>query len=162
MAGTTTTGKTVYQTVNFLFKVQFSFDMSETSVDIHFQSVTGLDSTMETETLKEGGENLFTHVLPVRRKFGPLVLKRGILMPGKSGLTDKLKEAFQNDTFEPFKLVIIDLLDENHKSMVHWEIDNVWPLSWKIGELNAMEGAVLIETMELNYNHLVYTSIQKK
>lgn len=161
MAGTTTISGAIYQAVNFHFKVQFSFDLSATSVDIHFQSVTGLDSTMETETLKEGGENLFTHVLPLRRKFGPLVLKRGILMPGRSALTDQLKAAFQNDTFQPFQLVTIDLLDENHKSMVHWEIDNVWPLSWKIGELNAMEGAILIETMELNYNHLVYTSIQK-
>ncbi|HXB95466.1 MAG TPA: phage tail protein [Puia sp.] len=148
-----------YQTMNFHFRVQFSFDMSGTSVDIHFQSVTGMDSTLETEPLKEGGENLFTHVLPLRRKFGPLVLKRGLLMPGDSALTDQLKAAFQNDTFTPFALVTIHLLDENHQSMVHWQVDNVWPLSWKIGELNAMEGAVLIETMELNYNHLVYTKI---
>jgi phage tail-like protein len=155
MASTTST----WQTVNFHFKVQFSFDMSDASIDIHFQSVTGMDSTMETEPLKEGGENLFTHVLPLRRKFGPLVLKRGLLMPGDSCLTDKLKAAFQNDTFCVFSMVMIELLDENHNSMVHWRIDNVWPLSWKIGELNAMEGAVLIETMELNYNHLVYTKL---
>lgn len=148
-----------WQAVNFHFKVQFSFDMSDTSIDIHFQSVTGMDSTMETEPLKEGGENLFTHVLPLRRKFGPLVLKRGLLMPGDSGLTDLFKAAFQNDTFTPFATVLIELLDENHNSMVHWRVDNVWPLSWKIGELNAMEGAVLIETMELNYNHLVYTKL---
>ncbi len=148
-----------YQTVNFHFRVQFSFDLSGSSVDIHFQSVTGLDSTMETEPLKEGGENLFTHNLPVRRKFGPLVLKRGLLMPGDSTLTDQFKAAFQNDSFTPFKLVTIHLLDQNHNSMVHWQVDNVWPLSWKIGELNAMEGTVLIETMELNYNHLIYTKI---
>ncbi|HEV3325415.1 MAG TPA: phage tail protein [Puia sp.] len=150
---------TVYQTVNFHFKVQFSFDSGGNSVDVRFQSVTGLDATLETEQLKEGGENLFTHMLPVRRKFGPLVLKRGLLKPGDSTLTAFLKNAFENDVFKPIQLVTIHLLDETHQSMVHWQVDNVWPLSWKIAELNAMEGAILIETLELNYNHLLYTNI---
>jgi phage tail-like protein len=150
---------TVYQNVNFHFKVQFSFDSSGNSVDVRFQSVTGLDATLETEPLKEGGENLFTHVLPVRRKFGPLVLKRGLLKPGDSALTAIFKNAFENDVFTPIQLVTIHLLDETHQSMVHWQVDNVWPLSWKIADLNAMDGAILIETLELNYNHLLYTNI---
>jgi phage tail-like protein len=147
-----------YQAVNFHFKVQFDFDTDGNSIDVSFQSVTGLDSTLETETLREGGENRFTHVLPVRRKFGPLVLKRGLLKPGDSNLTQALKSAFENDVFTPFKLVTIHLLDESHQSLMHWEINNVWPLSWKIADLNAMEGAVLIETMELNYNRLIFNS----
>ena len=151
------TTNTAYQTVNFHFKVQFDFDQDGNSIDVSFQSVTGLDSTLETETVKEGGENRFTHVLPVRRKFGPLVLKRGLLTQS-STLTKRLKTAFENDTFTPFKLVTIHLLDETHQSLMHWQINNVWPLSWKIADLNAMEGAVLIETMELNYNRLIFNS----
>ena len=149
---------TSYQTINFHFKVQFDFDMDGNSIDVSFQSVTGLDSTLETETVREGGENRFTHVLPVRRKFGPLVLKRGLLTPEDSLLTQYFKQAFEDDVFTPFKLVTIHLLDETHQSLMHWEINNVWPLSWKIGELNAMEGAVLIETLELNYNRLIFNS----
>ena|ERR1700733_8949009 len=148
----------IYQTVNFHFKVQFDFDSDGNSIDVSFQSVTGLDSTMETETVKEGGENRFTHVLPVRRKFGPLVLKRGLLGPDDSLLTEAFKDAFENDIFTPFKLVTIHLLDETHQSMMHWEVNNAWPLSWKIADLNAMEGAVLIETLELNYNRLIFNS----
>ena len=149
---------TTYQTVNFHFKVQFDFDTDGNSIDVSFQSVTGLDSTLETETVREGGENRFTHVLPVRRKFGPLVLKRGLLMPEDSMLTQYFKLAFENDTFTPFRLVTIHLLDETHQSLMHWEINNAWPLSWKMGELNAMEGAILIETLELNYNRLIFNS----
>jgi len=150
--------RTSYQTVNFHFKVQFDFDTDGNSIDVGFQSVTGLYSTLETETLREGGENRFTHVLPVRRKFGPLVLKRGLLMPQDSMLTQYFKQAFENDLFTPFKLVTVHLLDETHQSLMHWEINNVWPLSWKICELNAMEGTVLIETLELNYNRLIFNS----
>jgi phage tail-like protein len=47
------------------------------------------------------------------------------------------------------------LLNEEHKPLMTWTINNVWPRSWKIAELNAMQGDVLIETMELNYNRLV-------
>jgi phage tail-like protein len=149
---------TTYQTVNFHFMVQFDFDASGNSIDIAFQSVTGLDSTMETETMKEGGENRFTHVLPVRRKFGPLVLKRGLLSPDDSQLTLMLKQAFETDFVTPFQLVLVHLLDETHQSLMNWALTNVWPLSWKIAELNSLQGEVLIETLEMNYNTLTFNS----
>jgi phage tail-like protein len=143
-----------YPNVNFHFMVQLPFDPNGNTLDVAFQSVTGLDSTLETEPVKEGGENRFTHVIPVRRKYGPLVLKRGILGP-QSKLTQKLQEAFANDMFTPFELVTIHLLDEAHQTLMYWSVNNVWPLSWKISDLNAMQGEVLIETLELSYNQLI-------
>jgi phage tail-like protein len=145
-----------YQTVNFHFKVEFS--MRGKDIDVMFQSVGGLDSTLETETIKEGGENRFEHVVPVRRKYGPLTLKRGLISPGKSGITDWLKMAFDDEDVQPIPTVTIKLLNEQHKPLLVWTINNVWPRSWKIGELNAEQGAVLIETLELNYNRLVFTN----
>src|ERR1700722_16865156 len=93
-----------YPIVNFHFLVQFPFDPTGTT-DVSFQSVTGLDSTLETEPVKEGGENRFTHVLPVRRKYGPLVLKRGLLGPDQSQLTSYLQKVFANDVFTPMDMV---------------------------------------------------------
>ena len=144
-----------YQTVNFHFAVHFNFEPGETN-DVRFQSVTGLDSTLETETIKEGGENRFEHVIPVRRKYGPLTLKRGLLKPGDSKLTDWLKEAFDNEKVVPIRSLVISLLDPDHKDILHWTLSNVWPRSWKIGDLNAERGEVLIETLELNYNRLLF------
>ncbi len=146
---------TLYQTVNFHFKVDFNFDAQD-KTDIRFQSVTGLDSTLDTEQIKEGGENHFEHVLPVRRKYGPLTLKRGLLKPSDSKLTKWLKQAFDDEKVTPLSTVTIALLDEQHNALMHWTINNVWPRSWKIGELNAEQGAVLIETLELNYNRLLF------
>ncbi len=145
----------LYQTVNFHFKVDFNFDAQD-KTDIRFQSVTGLDSTLDTEPIKEGGENRFEHVLPVRRKYGPLTLKRGLLKPSDSKLTKWLKRAFDDEKVEPISTVTISLLNEEHNALMHWTINNVWPRSWKIGELNAEQGAVLIETLELNYNRLLF------
>jgi phage tail-like protein len=143
-----------YQAVNFYFSV--TFGNSSSDKDVRFQSVSGLDSTIETETIKEGGENRFEHVLPVRRKYGPLVLKRGILRPSNSAITRWLQDAFEHEIIKPFPSVTINLLNEDNSSfLIYWTISNVWPRSWKIGELNAEQGAVLIETLELNYNVLV-------
>jgi phage tail-like protein len=144
----------LYPTVSFHFRVDFNF--GSPGKDIAFQSVTGLDSTLETEEIKEGGENRFTHVIPVRRKYGPLTLKRAILAPGDSDLTDWLKFAFDDQVVVPLDTVTIALLNQSHKPLMHWTINNVWPLSWKVGELNAEQGEVLIETLELSYNFLIF------
>ncbi len=142
-----------YQTVNFHFKVEFT--LNEEDVDVRFQSVSGLDVTVDTEQVKEGGENRFEHVLPVRTKCSPLVLKRGLLKPSDSGLTRWIQQAFDDEEFVVIKTVYIKLLNEEHQPLMLWTINNVWPRSWKMGELNAEQGAVLIETLELNYNRLI-------
>jgi len=144
----------VYQNVNFHFKVHFTLNTAK-AIDVKFQSITGLDSTIDSETVKEGGENRFEHVIPTRRKYGPLILKRGFLDASASGITNWLKEAFDNENFITMETVDIFLLSEEHKPMVQWTINNVWPRSWKIGEFNAERGEVLIETLELNYNRLI-------
>jgi phage tail-like protein len=98
-------------------------------------------------------------VVPVRRKYGPLILKRGILRPKDSLLTTWLKDAFDDGKVVPRKEVTIMLLNQDHLSLMHWKINNVWPLSWKVGELNAEQGGVLIETLELNYNILILDNL---
>ncbi len=154
MAGESKDPDDFYQTVNFHFRVSFKSNDQE-SVDTRFQSVTGLDSTLDSETVREGGENRFEHVVPTRRRYGPLVLKRGLL-DTNSEVTKWLKKAFDDEIVEPYPTVDITLLNENHQPLMYWTINNVWPRSWKVGELNAERGEVLLETLELNYNRLVY------
>jgi phage tail-like protein len=144
-----------YQNVNFHFRVNFTLSTAK-SVDVKFQSVTGLDSTIDTETVREGGENRFEHVIPTRRKYGPLILKRGLLGPNSSGVTAWLKQTFDDEVYQTLSTVNIYLLGETHTPILHWTINNVWPRSWKIGELNAERGEVLVETLELNYNRLIF------
>ena len=143
-----------YQTVNFHFLV--NFDLDANGSEVGFQAVSGLDSTLETEPVKEGGENGFTHVIPVRRKYGPLVLKRGLIKPSQSAITKWLQDAFDHEKVQPRSHINIVLLDETSAPLMHWTATNVWPTGWKMGELNAEQGAVLIETLELNYNKLTF------
>lgn len=145
-----------YQAVNFHFAVKFDMGGNEKDADMRFQSVTGMDSTVDTETIKEGGENHFEHIVPTRRRYGPLVLKRGILTRSSSAITTWLQKAFDKGEYQVIPTALILLLDEDHQPLMHWRINNVWPRSWKLGELNAERGEVLIETLELNYNYLLF------
>lgn len=145
-----------YQMVGFHFMVTFH-DQKVKSEDVRFQSVTGLDVQLETESLKEGGENRFTHELPGRSTFSSsLTLKRGLVDPKESWITNWCIDAFVNLKVKPLNLLSVELLDENHNVLVKWDLAHVWPKSWKVAELNAERSEVLIETLELNYNRFTY------
>lgn len=162
-----------YQNVGFHFAVSLNsiekFN-AFTDLDARFQSVSGLDAQIETESIKEGGENRFEHVVPTRRKYSDLTLKRGVLSPGDgSKFTEWCLEAFQgfevigggsNRQFTRFKIqprnLIVVLLNEEHEPLMHWEVIHAWPKAWKVGELNAEKSEVLIETLELHYNRLEF------
>ncbi|MEZ5039249.1 MAG: phage tail protein [Saprospiraceae bacterium] len=142
-----------YQTVGFHFKVTFNDLPGLQDTDVRFQSVSGLDVQVETEPLKEGGENRFEHTVPGRRKYSSsITLKRGLLRPGQSGLTDWCLKAFNDMIIKPLSFISVELLDENHNVLVKWDVTHVWPKSWKVADLNAERSEVLIETLELNFN----------
>lgn len=145
-----------YQFVGFHFSV--SFGLAGAGEDIKFQSVSGLNVQLDTESIKEGGENRFEHVIPVRSKSTDLVLKRGLLRTKESGLTKWCQNAFDNLKFEPTDIVV-QLLNEEHQPLVIWKVVHAWPKSWKLGDLNADKGEVLIETFELNYNFFTYQDV---
>jgi len=148
-----------WQTVNFHFYVGVSGTVGIDHADAKFQSVTGLDVQYDTETIKEGGENRFEHVVPVRRKVSDLTLKRGVVVVNEKSLfTGWLKKAFDDYEIRPVDLDIV-LLNEERKPLAMWKVIHAWPKSWKMGELNAEKGEVLIETMELVYNRLEFVSV---
>ncbi len=146
-----------YPPVGFHFKVEFQFsNMKAKDSDILFQSVSGLNFSMQTDTLKEGGENRFEHVIPVRSKCTDLILKRGLFKPADSSLTKWCTDAFSLFKFVPAD-IIVKLLDEAHKPLITWNVHHAWPKSWKLGDFNADKGEVVIETFEINYNYFTCT-----
>jgi phage tail-like protein len=138
-----------YPPTGFHFKVSFE-EISGQENDSLFQSVSGLNTEMETESFKEGGENRFEHVVPVRTKYPNLVLKRGMLVD--SDLIKWCKDAFDTLDIQPAN-VIISLLNEEHQPLISWNVVNAFPVKWSVSDLNAEEGKVLVETLELHYQY---------
>ena len=155
-----------YPPVSFFFEVIFQgaspdgTDLSKEIVETRFQSVSGLSVDMQTETLKEGGENRFEHILPVRTKYSPLVLKRGTVKGSK--LIDWCNDALLNFDIQPMD-VLVHLLhvkrpDSNQspegiEPLMSWKVINAWPKKWSVSDFNAEQSAIVIETLELSYSY---------
>lgn len=137
-----------YPPPGFHFRVDF-LDIETVANDVMFRSVSGLAATVETEAVKEGGENRFTHELPVRCQYSDLVLKRGVLTD--SGVIAWCRDALEAFTFRPIT-VLVHLLNEVHEPLITWNVVHAWPKKWSTADMNAESSEVLIETLELSYN----------
>ncbi len=133
--------------VSFHFNVNFGTD---TTRDITFQEVGGLTAEMTTEELAVGGENRFTYRLPVKAKYGNLILKRGMI--NDSRLVQWFRDAIENFQFAPMD-ISVNLLDKEHKSISFWMFIQAYPVKWVISDFNANNNTLVIETIELAYQY---------
>ena len=137
-----------YPPWGFYYKVEFSF--SQNKNDVRFQTVSGLSVEYDMEEFKEGGENRFTHKLPVRTKYTDMVLKRGMLTD--SEVITWFLDALRDRKFVPADLNVI-LMNEKSEPLRTWKVAHAIPKKWLVSDLNANENAVVIETLELTYHY---------
>ncbi|TSE10404.1 MULTISPECIES: phage tail protein [Aquimarina] len=140
---------TFYPPVGFHFKVEFQ-DLDKEDIDVRFQAVNGLTVDMQTQSVKEGGEHRFEHVLPIRTKYTNLTLKRGLTKNSK--LIEWCTDTFQTLLIYP-KDVLVYLLNEEHEPLMTWNIVQAWPKKWSVSDFNAEKGGLVIETLELEYQY---------
>lgn len=139
--------------VTFYFKVEFHG--GEDIPDTSFSEVSGLSTELETEVLREGGENNFVHNLPVRLKQGRLELKRAL-----EPLDNKLESWVQKNLESGFASgfcplnISITLLDSSGGPMAQWLCNNAYPVRWEVSTFDARKNELAIETLALNYNML--------
>jgi phage tail-like protein len=120
-------------------------------LDIRFSKVSGLSSTIDTQSLNEGGQNLYSHQLPTRVQYENLVLERGMAV-------GSLLVAEFNATMSLFKFnpsnVLVTLLDESGLPISGWLFMTAYPVTWTISDFAADQNEVVIETMELSYQRM--------
>lgn len=142
-----------FPALGFHFLVNFEVSGAN-DIDIRFQEVSGISADMQVKEVKEGGENRFSHKLPVRGSYSNLVLKRG-LFEG-SGITSWVRNAIENMDIEP-ATVVVSLLNEEHVPLHSYAFYNCWPRKWEISSLNAEENRVVVESLELAYSYFKET-----
>lgn len=134
---------------NFRFGVFFfAGGVIPNPLDIRFQSVGGLDSTVGVVTHREGGESLYSHRLPDSITYGNLVLKRGVTVG--SPLTIEFNAAMTLFKFATSN-VLVTALSEDKVPLAGWMFIRAYPVHWVTTDLNAETSSVMIETMELAY-----------
>jgi len=120
-------------------------------LDIRFQKVSGLRTEIETESLNEGGQNLYTHRLPRGVKYENLVLERGMVVGSPLNLEF-------NATMSLFRFstsnVLVTLLGGNKVPLAAWLFMKAYPVKWSTSDLDAQAPGLVIDTMELAYTRM--------
>ena len=137
-----------YPPWGFYYKVEFG--ISKDRNDVRFQTASGLSVEYDMEEYKEGGENRFTHKLPVRTKYADLVLKRGMVTD--SSVIKWCLDAFREHVFVPSDVNVI-LMNEKAEPLRTWKVAHAIPKKWLVSDLNANENSLVIETIELTYRY---------
>lgn len=140
------------------YPVVFAFNVKVTGIsgtfEASFQEVTGISVKLNSEPLKEGGENTFVRRLPLPPQYENLVLKRGMVL--SSDLIDWARDAVEKFTIKT-KTVVVNLLDETQKPLASWSFANAYPVALKISDLKAQENALVCESLELAYENFTRT-----
>ena len=135
--------------VGFHFQVTFFHTgVIPNPLDIRFQKVSGISAEVETQELKEGGQNLFKHHLPTGIRYNNLVLERGMVIG--SLLNEEFNATMSLFTFSPCN-VLVSLLDEKSLPIANWLFWKAYPVKWSVSDLDAATSAAVIDTMELTY-----------
>lgn len=138
-----------YPPVGFHFRVNIEGLTSDTR-DISFQEVSGINATVGEFTYNEGGENRFVHRLPDRVTYEKLTLKRGMLIG--SELIGWFRDAVESFKFDP-RNVLVTLLNSEHEPLESWSFVKAYPVKWSIGNFNAEQNEVVVETIELSFQY---------
>lgn len=140
--------------IAFYFSVEFKKD--NYLIELPFQEVSGLTVEVETEELKEGGENSLSYKVPVRIKHGNLVLKRS-LGPIKGDYLEGLTGRVLNGdpiASMPYFEITVSLLDEKNEPMRAWSIARAYPVKWDVVPFASNKNELAIETLEFAYTKL--------
>lgn len=117
-------------------------------IDIRFQKVSGLGAEVTTDSLDEGGQNLYSHRLPKKISYNNLVLERGMVIG--SPLNIEFNVALSLFKFAPSN-VLVTLFTESSIPVAGWLFTKAYPVKWSASDLDANANAVMIDTMELAY-----------
>ena len=124
-----------------------------------FQECTGLDIEMDVQELVEGGRNDSTVRLVGRGKYGPIVLKRGLLFPTGGKVYSELWAWLQNILAGTRPVAryngVIDVWSADSKRAVAtWTFDRGLPSKISGPQLNAKTGEVAIEEITIHHEGL--------
>lgn len=117
-----------------------------------FREVSGLRCETEVVEFREGGESSTIRLLPGLSRCGPITLKRGFT--GDAELWNWYNQVFEGSPVRKNGSVII--LDNSGTERARYNFFDAWPVSYSIGEFDAGSKGVLVETVEIAVERIVY------
>lgn len=140
-----------YPPAGFYFQLQFA--NISTALDNAFQEAAGLSVEWELEEIRDGGQNLYKHRLPIVPKHTNLVLKRGFV-GSNSPLATWCAATLAADFSTPIvpRDVQLTLLNGSDQPLASWSFLDAWPVKWSMSDFKSQENALAIETLEFAFS----------
>ena len=117
-----------------------------------FQECDGLEMTMDVKTIKEGGNNSTLVRLPGMLGYGTVTLKRG--MTASFDLWNWFGAVVRDPTIRAHGEVVV-MAPDRETERARFVLHRCLPTKLKAPALNAKEGAVAIEELQLTYETMV-------
>ena len=144
-------GLTRMTTTTFLFEVE--------GISVgHFMEVSGLEVSIETEDVQEGGQNGFVHKLPGRMTWPNITLKRGIT--NQNALMDWLYRcsgeqfAAAGNKIER-KTASLTLIEPRGERLRAWNFVDAFPVKWTGPTISATSEEMPSEQLEITHHGFV-------
>lgn len=101
---------------------------------------------VETMEIKEGGQNAYTHKLPVRVSVGTATLRHGVSHDLK--LLNWYMDIVKGNVKHAVRKVTVVMYDTAHKPVISWGFRDAYPVKWSGPRLKSDDHAIAIEEIE--------------
>ena len=141
-----------YPFTAFNFSVEINLADGSNICNASFSECDGLEMSMEIKTIREGGNNGRQIRLTGPISFGQLTLKRGMTA------NFDIWEWFNRMLINPYLRADADVVmfaDDGVTERVRYKLSRCVPVKLKAPALNAKDGIVAIEELQLAYESLI-------
>ncbi len=134
----------------FNFLVEISVDgIADRVCEASFAECDGLEMSIESKTFQQGGLNTEQVHLAGPVSYAQLTLKRG--MSKDFGLWRWFTEVMKTERRGLRGQATIIMLDANQQEQIKFKLKDCLPIKLRVPALNAKEGGIAIEEMQLMY-----------
>lgn len=132
--------------------LNYNFSISTKYGNFRASKVRNIEQSLEVEAVREGGLNHSVHALVCpSNAIKKLIFERGCCEEYSNLRMDRLIGKPQTDN-----VMTIIIYDREHKGILKtYEVSGWMVIKWQISNLDALAGAVLIETVEVAYETLI-------
>lgn len=149
----------LYPFTAFNFEIQLiipnatGLNLSSMLCNGEFAECDGLEMTMEPKTVREGGNNTRQLQLVGPVTYGNLTLKRG--MTPNLDLWNWFRMASGNDRRGLRAQGVVLMRNEVGRPVLRFDLGDCLPIKLKAAALNAKDGTVAIEELQIAYTELI-------
>jgi len=135
------------------FEYNYSFRFSVTIDNIFniiFTEFRLPSLQVDTDPIKEGGQNAYTHMLPTRVNAGTISLKHGLT--SDLALLNWYGQVMRGEMSTAYRVVTVKMIDTARIPIITWTFREAYPTKWSGPTFKAGSSEIAIEEIELVYH----------